>query len=170
MDVTQYFLQMKPFPVLQTVAIMMRTTTTPSLQDAWTRAKKKVEEAQKQQKRQYDKKSRMPVFAEGDRVFVYKPSAKSCKAYKFARPFHGPYRIIKLYDNGVDVRPVDRPQDSLIRVPFNRLRVCPEEIPNQIWPQKTAQPTTVIDSAVTPIPQLFPRYGRVGYASDLLSD
>ena len=65
-----------------------------NLQDAWTRAKKKVEEAQKQQKRQYDKKSRMPVFAEGDRVFVYKPSAKSCKAYKFARPFHGPYRII----------------------------------------------------------------------------
>ena len=83
----------------------------------------------------------MPTFAEGDRVFVFKPAAKSGKAYKFARPFHGPYRIVKLYDNGVDVWPVDRPQEATIRVPFNRLRVCPEEIPNESWPPKSVQST-----------------------------
>ena len=84
----------------------------------------------------------MPAFAEGDRVFVFKPAAKSGKAYKFARPFHGPYRIVKLYDNGADVRPVDRSQEAPIRVPLNRLRECPEEIPNQSWPSMGVQSTS----------------------------
>jgi hypothetical protein len=110
-----------------------RSEVLSNLQNAWSTAKKNVEQAQKGQKKQHDRKARMPTFVEGDRVFVFKPAAKSGKAYKFARPFHGPYRI-KLYDNGADVRPVDRPQEASIRVLFDRLRVCPEEIPNQSWP------------------------------------
>ena len=117
-----------------------RSEVLTNLQDAWSRAKKNVEQAQKRQKKQHDKKSHMPEFAEGDRVFVFKPAAKSCKAYKFARPFHGPYRIVKLYDNGADIRPVDRPQEAPLRVPFDRLRVCPEEIPNESWPPKSGSP------------------------------
>ena len=64
-------------------------------------------------------------------------AAKSGKTYKLSRPFHGPYRIVTLHDNGADVRPVDRPQDVTIRLPFARLRVCPDEIPDKSYPQKS---------------------------------
>ena len=134
-----------------------RSTVLSNLQNAWSAAKKNVEQAQKRQKKQHDKKSRMPIFSEGDRVFVFMPAAKSCKAYKFARPFHGPYRIVKLYDNGADVRPIDRPQETPIRVPFDRLRVCPEEVPNESWPPKTVRPSTITpvkDRAITSAPSL----------------
>ena len=47
-----------------------------------------------------------------------------------------------MYDNGADVRPVDRSQEAPIRVPLNRLRECPEEIPNQSWPSKGVQSTS----------------------------
>lgn len=80
----------------------------------------------------------MPKFSEGDRVFVFKPAAKSCKAFKFARPFHGPYRIVTLYDTGAEVRLVDRPQDPCIHIPFDRLRVCLCEIPDESWPPAKA--------------------------------
>ena len=71
----------------------------------------------------------MPKFAIGDRVFVYKPSTKTGKAYKFAKPFHGPYRILTLHEGGADVVLIERPKEASIRVPFEHLRVCPEEIP-----------------------------------------
>ena len=102
--------------------------------EAWAAARQNVQKAQKQQKRQHDKKTRMLTFLVGDRVFVYMPAAKSGKAYKLSRPFHGPYRIIILHDNGANDKPVDRPQDATIRVPFARLRVCPSEIPDVSWP------------------------------------
>ena len=108
----------------------------------WSKAKRNVEQAQKQQKKQFDKKPHIPIFSEGDWVLVLKPAAKSCKAYKFARPFHGLYRIVKLYDNGTDIWPVNRPQEAPIRVPFDRLWVCPEEIPNQSWAPKSMQFTS----------------------------
>ena len=41
-----------------------------------------------------DCRTRLPRFKVGDRVFIYMPAAKACKAYKFARPFYGPYRIV----------------------------------------------------------------------------
>ena len=62
-----------------------------NLSEAWTTARQNVQKAQKQQKRQHDKKTRMLAFIIGDRVFVYMPAAKSGKAYKLSRPFHGPY-------------------------------------------------------------------------------
>ena len=58
------------------------------------------------------------------------PGAKRGKAYKFARPFEGPYRMVALYDNGADVTHVDKPQSSPIRVALNRVRRCPREIPD----------------------------------------
>ena len=44
------------------------------------------------------------------------PAAKVTKAYKFARPFHGPYRIIEQSDTGVVICPLDKPQAEPIRV------------------------------------------------------
>ncbi len=64
------------------------------LEDAWEMARAHVRKAQKRQKRSYDWTTRQPAFAVGERVFVYMPGAKATKAYKFARAFHGPYRIV----------------------------------------------------------------------------
>ena len=66
--------------------------------------------AQQRQKKQYDCKVRLPKFKVGDTAFVYMPAVKACKAYKFARPFHGPYCIVELSKTGVVVHPVDQPQ------------------------------------------------------------
>ena len=49
-----------------------------------------VREHVNSQKLQYRQTKSQP----GDRV-VYIPAAKACKAYKFARPFCGPYQIIE---------------------------------------------------------------------------
>ena len=91
-------------------------------------ARDQVKKAQKRQKKNYDRKSGDVSLRVGDRVFLFVPSMKQGKAHKFARPFRGPYRVVSLYENGADIRPVDRPKQSTIRVSLNRLRKCPSEI------------------------------------------
>ena len=114
-----------------------RSQLVQNLSAAWDQARKNVAKAQQQQKKQHDKKARMPTFSVGDRVFVFMPAAKSGKAHKLARPYHGPFRILKLHDNGAEVRPVDKPRDPPIRVSFDRLRVCPDEVPDESWPRSS---------------------------------
>ena len=58
-------------------------------------------------------------------------AAKATKAYQFARPFHGPYRIIEQSDTGVTVRPIDKPQTEPIRVAYNRIRHCCNSLPDK---------------------------------------
>jgi len=58
----------------------------------------------------------------GEQMFIYMPAAKATKAYKFARPFHGPYRITAVHETGIEVRPVDCPQEGSICVELNRVR------------------------------------------------
>lgn len=99
-----------------------------SLADAWKLAQDNVKKAQKRQKTSYDRSARLPKFTVGDRVFLYMPAAKSTKAYKFAKPFRGPYRIVKLYENGAELLPVEHPKATPIRVAMNRLRSCPVEL------------------------------------------
>ena len=43
-----------------------RSQLVQSLREAWERATKNVEKAQKQQKKYHDKRVRMPTFVEGD--------------------------------------------------------------------------------------------------------
>ena len=64
------------------------------------------------------------------------PAAKACKAYKFARPFSGPYRIVEQSETGVVVRPVDQPQADTIRVACNRIRHCADSILDVFWPTR----------------------------------
>lgn len=45
-------------------------------------------------------------------------SDKTCKAYKFARPYHGPYQVVELIKARAVVRPIDRKQGGGIRVAF----------------------------------------------------
>ena len=90
--------------------------------------------AQGQQKTYYDKKSHLPNFAEGDRVFLFKPAEKTGEARKLSRPYHGPYRVVQLDTNTAHIRRVDRPQDDTILVALHRLRRYPLEIGYEFWP------------------------------------
>ena len=65
-----------------------------------------------QQQRNYNRHAQPVSLRVGEQVFLHVPSAKQGKAHKFARPFRGPYRIVNLYDNGADIRLVDRPQQA----------------------------------------------------------
>ena len=81
----------------------------------------------------YDQKTRPPNFAVG--VFLLKPAERTGEGRKLARPFHGPYRVVEITSNDARVRRVDRPQDEPILVALDRLRRCPEEIPDEFWPK-----------------------------------
>ena len=63
---------------------------------AWQPAQAEISRAQGRQKKFHDREAKQPVLQVGDRVFVYSPSKKQGKAYKLARPFMGPYRVLKL--------------------------------------------------------------------------
>ena len=88
---------------------------------AWESARSKIKKAQEHQKHQHDKKARDPKIFPGDRVFVYTPAEKLGKAYKFARPFKGPYRVKTVLDNGVELLRIGKPSSPLLRVALNRV-------------------------------------------------
>lgn len=104
------------------------------LSDAWEVARAQVKKAQQKEKRYYDRSGTLKNLKVGDRVFLQVPSLKKGTAYKFARQFQGPFRILQLYKNGADIRLVDRPQSSSLRVSLNRLRLCPKEWPSELEP------------------------------------
>ena len=79
-------------------------------------------------------------FRVGDRVFLFKPSTKTGETRKFARPFHGAYRILELGVNTAKIRRVDRPQDEPLLVAVDRLRQCPEELNDEYWPPAKGKP------------------------------
>ncbi len=114
-----------------------KTSLVGSLSDAWEMARTAVKKAQSRQKKYYDVRARESRLQVGDRVFVYMPSAKKGKAHKFARPFHGPFRVIELTSNDAKVIPVDKPHDPPIYVALERVRLCPDELPEgEFWPSR----------------------------------
>ena len=90
---------------------------------AWSQAQGAVARAQKQQ---HDKKTNDPEFF---RVFVSMPARKTGHMRKLACPFEGPWRVVALHRNGMDVRLVEKPKSQPIRVALDRVRHCPLEIP-----------------------------------------
>ena len=46
------------------------------------------------------------------------------------------YSVIRVVENGVEVRPVDKPHSTLVVLKW--VYRCPEEMPNAFWPQKDA--------------------------------
>ena len=61
--------------------------------NSWKLAKENVTVAQSRQKKQHDKHARQHQFKTGDRFMIYMPSVVTGKAWKLARPYHGPYRV-----------------------------------------------------------------------------
>ena len=104
------------------------------MSQAWELARQSVGKAQKRQKAFYDKRAREPNFNVGERVFLLKPAETTGANRKFARPFHGPYRITDMETNNAYIRRIDRPQDEPILVALQRLRKCPDEVADEFWP------------------------------------
>ena len=101
---------------------------------AWEMARKSITKAQRRQKSHYDKKSKPSTFVVGERVFLLKPAEKTGATRKLARPYHGPYRVTEVSTNDAYIRRVDKPQSDSILVALQRLRRCPDEIPDEFWP------------------------------------
>ena len=98
------------------------------------------------------------------------PPTKSGRAYKLARPFHGPYRVVHVVDNGVEVRPVDQSHVTPTHVALNRVRRCLVEMPDVLWPQKDALPLSqdlTIDSKKEPEPPGEPTQQQTNWPSRL---
>ena len=74
-----------------------------------------------------------PPFREGERVFLLKPSEQTGEARKFARPFHGPYRLREMQTNTAKIVRVDQPAEEPLLVSLSRLRRCPAELGEEFW-------------------------------------
>ena len=96
-------------------------------------ARANIKQAQAHQKHYYDKKSKSSILSVGDRVMVYMPHTVSGKAWKLARPFYGPYRVISLTSTNAEVKLVDKPDTDAIFVALNRVRLCYPELPSKSW-------------------------------------
>jgi len=67
-------------------------------------------------------------------VFLFKPAERSGEKHQLARPYYGPYRVIKLTSNNAYIRRVDKPEAELLLVAMDYLRRCPNEISDTFWP------------------------------------
>lgn len=104
-----------------------KTETCHRFAEAWKLAQSQIKKAQKTQKEYYDHGTVVSNIRVRDRGFVYTLAEKT-KAYKFACPFVGPYRVLELFDNEVQVKVINKPSAQPIRVALNRVRLCLSEI------------------------------------------
>ena len=103
-----------------------------NLSDAWALAHENIGKAQKKQKRQYDKRSSETKLKVGDRVMVHFPSQVQGKAWKFARPYFGPYKVLFLTSTNAEVQLVNCPEDRPIFVALGRVRQCYHEMTDDV--------------------------------------
>lgn len=94
---------------------------TDCLSTAWGLAKQYIKGAQDRQKQEYDKRAKDHQFKAGDRVMVHMPAAVTGKAWKLARPYHGPYRVLSVTPTNVEARLVDEVDAESIFVAVNRV-------------------------------------------------
>ena len=94
-----------------------------SLSAAREMAVASVKEAQKNYKKQYDKKSTVIDYKLGDWVFVHFPEEETGKKRKISRPWYGPFRVVARRDPNLTVTKVYFPEDTPIEI--HQLRVCP---------------------------------------------
>jgi len=105
-----------------------KTELVQNMSRAWQLAQNVIRKSQNRQKATHDKKASDATVKLGDRVFVYMPAIRTGPAYKLARPYKGPYRIIKTHENGVELQSIEHPRAKTIRVALNRVRRCPTAI------------------------------------------
>ena len=66
-------------------------------------------------------------------IMVHFPSQVTGKAWKFSRPFFGPYKVLSLMPTNAEVQLLNAPQDQPIFVSLSRVRPCYEEMSDEIW-------------------------------------
>ena len=103
------------------------------LNSAWKLVQQNIENAQRHQKSNYDRHAKECPLMVGQRVMVCMPTEMQGKTWKFARPFHRPFRILTLTPTNAEVRIVDEPQSKSMFVSLNRFRTCYEELPDVLW-------------------------------------
>ena len=70
-------------------------------------AQHNILQAQKRQKRNYDKKRKAHNYQEEELIWLYNPVVRPHESKKFVFHWLGPYRILKIYDNDtLDIQPV----------------------------------------------------------------
>ena len=106
------------------------------LSDAWKAAAENIKAAQCRQKHTYDQGASKSSVKVGDRVLVHMPHEVRGNAWKFSRPFHGPYQVVSLTPTNAEVRLVDRPSDDSIFISLQRVCSCYDELPNVSWTGK----------------------------------
>ena len=79
------------------------------------------------------------------------PAATTGPTRKLARSFKGPYRVVATHPKGVEVRPVENPRASVVRVAQNRIRRCPKEILEVQRPKTDSQ--LVVDNNLETSPK-----------------
>ena len=105
-----------------------------NLSDAWAVAHQNIKGAQVKQKRQFDKKSKPSPLKVDDRVMVHFPSTVRGKAWKFARPYFGPYRIFSLIPTNAKVQRVNQPNGETLLVTYTNVqRPCYQEMSDEVW-------------------------------------
>ena len=80
-----------------------RSELVTGLSDAWKAVTENIKTAQCHQKRTYDRGASEPELKVGDWVLVHMPHEVRGNAWKFARPFHGPYQVVNLTPTNAEV-------------------------------------------------------------------
>ena len=88
---------------------------------AWGLAQTNICKAHKAQKKFHDRTAKEPPIQVGDQVYIYMPQEKQGKAYKFALPFAGLYRVVEVHPNGVVLQYTEKPNSQQIQVALNRV-------------------------------------------------
>ena len=72
---------------------------------------------------------------------VHMPAELQGKDHKLARPYHGPYRVLKVTPNNAEVSLVSKPSDPSIFVALSRVHLCYPEQTDETWtgPKKRRQ-------------------------------
>ena len=87
------------------------------------------------------------------------PHSVSGKAWKLARPFCGPYRVLSLTPTNAEDKLVDKPDSDPIFVALNRVRLCYPELPSKSWsgqkPKRSHTKKSKLKqaTAVSPVPE-----------------
>ena len=108
--------------------------------DAWALAHQNIEQAQTKQKLQFDKKSSASTLRVGDRVMVFFPSQVKGKAWKLARPYFDPYKVLSFTPTNTEVQLAHDPESESIFVALDRVCHCYNEMSDKVWMGHSVKP------------------------------
>ena len=93
---------------------------------------------------------------------VHMPGELQGKDHKLARPFHGPFRVLKMTPSNAEVVLVDKPRDPSIFVALNRVRLCYPEQSDETWTGPRKRRKRRGKKKVTFAPDVQPACPRTG--------